>query len=280
MIEIGQTQKLVAIRRAPPGVYLGRGEMEVLLPNKYVPESLLFGEEIEVFVYTDSDDRPVATTLKPHAQVGEYACMKVVALSRHGAFLDWGLEKDLFVPYAEQQPRMAQDESHVVAVCLDERTQRVMGSSRLRQFLQPVPSEVTVGDKVALFVFRMSPLGPQVIVNECYEGLLHTDRAFATVAVGDKFDGYVLRLREDGKVDIGLRPSGAEGRADEGSILLDKLKAAGGSLALNDKSSPEAVSIALGMSKKAFKRALGRLYRERLVTLEAGSIQLVSKGKK
>lgn len=277
MIEIGQTQKLVAIRRSPPGVYLGRGDVEVLLPNKYVPEALLFGEEIEVFVYTDSDDRPVATTLKPHAEVGQYACLKVVGMSAHGAFLDWGLEKDLFVPYAEQQPRMNQDEHHVVAVCLDERTQRVMGSSRLGQFLQPPPEDVKVGDKVSLFVFRISPLGPQVIVDECYEGLLYSNLAFSKVQVGDKLDGYIHRLREDGKVDIGLRPSGAAGRADESSILREKLQAAGGSLPIDDNSSPEEISQLLGMSKKAFKRGLGRLYRERKVVLAKGQISLAKK---
>jgi predicted RNA-binding protein (virulence factor B family) len=274
MIEIGRYNRLMATRRAPPGVYLTHEESEVLLPNRHVPESLELGTEIEVFVYTDSDDRPVATTQKPHAAVGEFAYLKVIDLSDHGAFMDWGLDKDLFVPFAEQENRMQLGEQYVVAVCLDERTQRVMGTSRLTQFFETDVSGVEVRQPVELLVYRCTELGAQVLVDQRYAGLVYQSETFTPLAVGTRLQGYVQRVREDGKLDISLKPPGSAGRDGDTRALLQALEAAGGTLALHDNSSPDEIARVVKMSKKAFKRAVGNLYRQRLVELSPAGISL------
>jgi uncharacterized protein len=277
MIEIGRYNRLMATRRAPPGVYLTHEESEVLLPNRHIPESLELGTEIEVFVYTDSDDRPVATTQKPHAAVGEFAYLKVIDLSDHGAFMDWGLDKDLFVPFAEQEARMQLGEQYVVAVCLDERTQRVMGTSRLAQFFEADVSGVEVRQPVELIVYRCTELGAQVLVDQRYAGLVYQSETFAPLAVGARLTGYVQRVREDGKLDISLKPPGSAGRDGDTQALIQALEAAGGTLPLHDNSSPDEIARLLKMSKKAFKRAVGNLYRQRLVELSPAGISLTGR---
>jgi len=276
MIEIGKTNRLVAARRAPPGMYLAQDEQEVLLPNRYVPEGLEIGAELDVFVYTDSSDRPVATTQKPLAQVGQFACLSVIDVSPHGAFLDWGLDKDLFAPLPEQEARLRKGDRVVVAVCLDEHTQRVMASSRLGQFLEPPTSPPAPGAPVELLVYRQTELGAQVIVDDRHAGLVYASETFGPLAVGDRVTGYVRRLRDDGKLDISLRAPGAAGRDEDTRALLRALEAGGGQLPLHDDSTPEEISTQLGMSKKAFKRAVGNLYRQRLVRLEPGGIRLTT----
>lgn len=273
MIEIGYSQRLLASRRAPPGVYLTSGESEVLLPNRHVPASLELGTELEVFVYTDSSDRPVATTQKPHAQVGEFAALRVVDLSPHGAFMDWGLDKDLFVPFAEQEPRMQRGELHVVAVCLDEQTQRVIGSSRLARFFDEEPPEFPPDRAVELIVYRQSELGAHVVVDQRYRGLIHRVSGMPSLAVGERVTGYVRQRRPDGKLDISLEPEGALRRDLHVDRLTRAIHAAGGELALHDNSSPEEVAAALQMSKKAFKRAAGILYKQRLIALTPGGLK-------
>jgi predicted RNA-binding protein (virulence factor B family) len=272
MIEIGRYNRLLAERRAPPGVYLTHEGSEVLLPNRHVPASLELGTEIDVFVYTDSDDRPVATTQKPHAVVGEFAYLEVIDLSEHGAFLDWGLDKDLFVPFAEQESRMQRGERHVVAVCLDERTQRVMGTTRLTQFFETDVSGLEVRQAVELLVYRRTELGAQVVVDQRYAGLVYQSETFGDLEVGAHVTGYVQRVRSDGKLDISLKPQGSAGRGGDTQVLIRALEAAGGNLALHDNSSPEEIAQVLQMSKKAFKRAVGNLYRQRLVELSPAGI--------
>jgi predicted RNA-binding protein (virulence factor B family) len=273
MIEIGKYNRLIAKRRAPPGVYLALGEQEILLPNRHVPASLQMGDELEVFVYTDSDDRPVATLLKPRATVGDFACLTVLDVGPAGAFLDWGLEKDLFVPFAEQEARMQVGEKHVVAVCLDENTQRVMGVSRISKYFDSDTSKLAPGEAVQLLVFRVSELGAQVIVNQAYAGLVYHNEAFRKLQVGDELTGFVQRIRPDGKLDISLKPQGPAGRGDDTRALIDALNAAGGSLDLHDGSTPEEIARVLKMSKKAFKRAVGILYRQRRIELTETGIR-------
>jgi predicted RNA-binding protein (virulence factor B family) len=276
MIEIGKTNRLTAARRAPPGMYLARDGQEVLLPNRFVAEGLEIGAELDVFVYTDSSDRPVATTQKPAAEVGQFACLTVIDVSPHGAFLDWGLDKDLLLPLPEQEARLRKGERVVVAVCLDEHTQRVMASSRLGQFLEPPTSPPAPGAPVELLVYRQTELGAQVIVDDRHAGLVYASETFAPLTVGDRVTGYVRRLRDDGKLDISLRAPGAAGRDEDTRALLQALTASGGQLALHDDSAPEEISARLGMSKKAFKRAVGNLYRQRLVRLTPEGIQLTT----
>jgi uncharacterized protein len=276
MIEIGKTNRLTIARRAPPGLYLARDGQEVLLPNRFVPEPFEIGAELEVFVYTDSSDRPVATTQKPLAEVGQFACLTVIDVSPHGAFLDWGLDKDLFAPLPEQEGRLNKGDRVVVAVCLDEHTQRVMASSRLGQFLEPPAAPPAPGAPVELLVCRQTELGAQVIVDDRHAGLVYASETFAPLAVGDRVTGYVRRLRDDGKLDVSLRAPGAAGRDEDTRALLRALEASGGHLPLHDDSPPEAITQRLGMSKKAFKRAVGNLYRQRLVRIEPSGVRLAS----
>jgi uncharacterized protein len=276
MIEIGRTNRLIAARRAPPGVYLESDGHEVLLPNRFVPEGLVFGSELEVFVYTDSSDRPVATTQKPFAEVGEFAFLRVIDVSQHGAFFDWGLDKDLLAPLPEQEARLQKGDQAVVAVCLDEHTQRVMASTRLAQFFDTDTTDLVPQAQVDLLVYRRTELGAQVIVNSRYAGLVYSSETFGPLEVGARASGYVQRVREDGKVDVSLRPPGAAGRDEDTQGLLRALEANGGFLPLHDGSSPEEVSRLLKMSKKAFKRAAGNLYRQRLVRLSPQGIVRLS----
>lgn len=278
-IEIGKTNRMTVARRAPPGVYLEAGGREVLLPNRWVPEGIEPGAELDVFVYTDSDDRPVATTQKPHAEIGEFALLEVVDVTPHGAFLDWGLDKDLLVPIPEQDHRLKKGERVVVAVCLDEHTQRVMASSRLGQFLETSPGELAPGAEVGLLVYRVTDLGAQVIVDDRHAGLVYDSETFGELRVGDRVRGYVRRVRPDGKLDISLRAPGALGRGSETRTLLRALEQAGGFLPLHDDSPPEEISRLLGMSKKAFKRAAGILYRQRLVRLSPQGITAVARAR-
>jgi predicted RNA-binding protein (virulence factor B family) len=289
-IDIGRTNRLRAARRAPPGVYLERGGREVLLPNRFVPQDLELGSELDVFVYTDSRDRPVATTQKPHAQVGEFAFLRVVDESQHGAFFDWGLDKDLFAPLAEQESRLSKGDSAVVAVCLDEQTQRVIASTRLGQFLEPAPSSLPVAQSVGadgssgdapveLLVYRRTELGTMVIVDGRYSGLVFENETFTELAIGDRVQGYVRRRRDDGKLDVSLRAPGAAGRENDTRLLLLAIERNGGHLPLGDASAPEEISRMLGMSKKAFKRAAGSLYRQRLVRLEPLAITAIDRKK-
>lgn len=277
-IEIGKTNRLLAARRAPPGVYLESEGSEVLLPNRFA-EGIALGTEVDVFVYTDSSDRPVATTQKPHAEVGQFALLSVVDVSQHGAFFDWGLDKDLFSPHAEQESRLSKGDRAVVAVCLDEHTQRVMASTRLGQFLETDLSELAVGAPVELLVYRCTELGAQVLVNERYPGLVYRSEMFTDLSVGERTRGYVQRLREDGKVDVSLRPPGAAGRGSDTQTLVRALDEHGGHLPINDDSPPEEITRLLGMSKKAFKRAAGNLYRQRLVRLTPQGISWIDRKK-
>jgi predicted RNA-binding protein (virulence factor B family) len=273
MIEVGYYQRLRAGRQSPPGVYLTDGDGEVLLPNRLIPEGLKLGDEVEVFVYTDSEDRPVATTQKPKAAVGGFALMAVVDVTRQGAFLNWGLDKDLFVPFALQRVRMQKGDEYVIAVCFDPRTKRVMGSSKIDTLLDLSTEGIELGQKVELLVFHLSDLGAQVVVDQRYCGLVYASATYQPLKLGDTVPGYVRRIREDGKLDVGLKPAGPEALEVDAVALLAALDAAGGTLKLHDKSSPQAIAQALQMSKKAFKRALGSLYRKRLVTLGAEGIR-------
>ena len=274
MIAIGEYQLLTVIREVDFGLYLGDGEHEVLLPKKYIPHGLSTGDKLRVFVYRDSEDRPVATTLRPAAAVNEFACMEVKDLTDHGAFMDWGLEKDLFVPKREQHKPFRRGEFHIIRVLMDHRTQRLIGSSKIRAFLEKDTSGLEEGMAVQLMIWETTDLGYKAIIDGKYEGLLYREEAGELLKTGDTLDGYIYRLREDGKIDLRLNMGGKEGADTNRDKLLNVLYQQNGWLALTDKSSPEEIYETLKMSKKAFKKALGNLYREKLVVLEDEGIRL------
>lgn len=269
MIHTGRIQELTILRRTDAGLYLGDGQAnEVLLPNKYVPGHFNFGDPIRVFVYRDSEDRQVATTLPTKFALGAFAPLNVSAVTRNGAFVDIGLEKDLLVPFAEQERKLEEGRWYVVFMGLDEKTDRLFGSTRIERYLDNSALTVARGDEVELLVYGRGDLGWNVIVNGRHQGLLHHGEVFRPIAVGDRIRGFVKQVRPDHKLDITLQALGYSQYNDANAELLaKKIQQHGGFLPLTDKSPPEEVQREIGISKKAFKQALGALYKARKVRL-------------
>jgi hypothetical protein len=278
MIFIGQTNELQALRLTSVGMFLGDGEgNEVLLPNKYVPETLREGEPIEVFVYTDSEDRPVATTLEPAIQLGQFGYLRVTAVTRFGAFLDWGLEKDLLVPFREQNHRLREGQWTVVYLRLDEETNRLIGTCKVNRYLETEVVRLDEGEAVDVLVYERSDLGFNVILDNRYRGLVYANEIFQPLGIGSRVRGYVRQIREDGRIDVSLQPRGYEANVEAGTdVLLQALHKNQGYLPLTDASPPEQIYERLGLSKKTFKKALGALYRERKVRLGEDGVYLVT----
>ncbi len=276
-MELGLINKLKVTRQTENGLYLiDDEEKEVLLPNAYVTEDMTIGSEVEVFVYTDSEDRIIATTKRPKMLLEEFALLEVKAVSQYGVFMDWGLPKDLMVPYAEQIKEMHEGEKHVVFLTLDEETDRLIGSCKVNDFLYFEDIKVEAGQEVDIMFYEVSDLGVFCIVNDLYRGLVFHSDLHKNVRVGDQMKAYVKQVREDGKIDISLDPIGYKASVDPHSqLILDKLKEAEGYLAFNDKSDPEDINTEFGISKKAFKRAIGNLYKQKLIKIEADGIALV-----
>ena len=255
------------------GVELG----DILLPKRYVPADLEIGDEIEVFISLDSEDRLVATTEKPLVQAGEFASLEVIACERVGAFLDWGMPKDLLLPFSEQRRRVRVGERELVHVYLDEVSGRLVASARLNRFLAEVaPAHVKQGEAVELIIADKTDIGYRAIVDGRYWGLLYADAVFEDLERGARMSGYIRTLREDSKVDLALGASGYARVDANARKILSTLADEGGFLPLHDKSHPEKIRMALGMSKKVFKQALGGLYKKRLVQIEAEGVRLVS----
>lgn len=269
MIHTGRIQELTILRRTDAGLYLGDGQAnEVLLPNKYVPGDFKFGESITVFVHRDSEDRQVATTRETMFRLDGFAPLKVSAVTRNGAFVDIGLEKDLLVPFGEQERKLEEGRWYVVYMGVDEKTDRLYGSTRIEKHLDNTELALRRGDAVELLVYGRSELGWSVIVNGKHQGLLHNSEVFRPIAIGDHLPGFIKQVRPDHKLDITLQALGYRRYNDANVELLAKrIQQKGGFLALTDKSAPEEIQHELGISKKAFKQALGALYKARQVSL-------------
>lgn len=275
MLEIAKTQSLEVLRIAPMGLILGTDEAEVLLPRRDVPTDAEPGDTLEVFVYTDSEDRPIATTARPLAQADEFACLRVVAVSGHGAFLDWGLPKDLLLPFASQLHRLRPEQHVVVRVLFDRVSGRPVATARFQRYLQAPPANLRAGQAVSWMVYEETELGSKAIVDGAFDGLFYRTPASASPGIGTCGSGYVQRVREDHKIDLSLSPVGLAGIDDARDVLLEALEREGGKLALGDRSEPAEIHRVLGLSKKAFKRAAGALYRERRVLIADSSIEFV-----
>jgi predicted RNA-binding protein (virulence factor B family) len=277
-MEIGKYNMLEVLRRTSIGLYLGDKEgNDVLLPEKYVPRQTVVGEEIKVFIYKDSEDRIIATTLVPKIHLHEFALLKVEMANEVGAFLDMGLEKQLFVPFREQHPKMQPGKFYIVYMYLDPKTDRLVGSAKLNQFLDNKELTVQVGDEVDVLMWEPTDLGINVIINHKHKGLLYDNELFTEVEEGEIRKGYIKHIREDHKIDVQLQKAGYDNIIEPSSAaLLAKLKAAeGGFLPLNDKSGPEEIARHLEMSKKTFKKAVGLLYRKKMISLEENGIRLI-----
>ncbi len=276
-MEIGKTNKLITARSTDNGYYLTDNDgNEVLLPNAYVADDLKIGDEIEVFVYKDSEDRIVATTLKPYVQFEEFAYLKVKEVNDYGAFMDWGLPKDLMVPFAEQTEKMKEENWYLIFLLEDEQTERLIGSSKVNEFTFTTEIDVNTGDEVDLLLYNMTELGMNAIVNNMYKGLIFKSDIHKNIKPGDRIKGFVKQVREDGKIDIILEPAGYKNSIDKNSdIILSALKENNGFLNLTDKNTPEEIKRILGLSKKAFKNGLGNLYKQKIVELNEDGIKLL-----
>ena len=275
MLRIGENHTLHIVRETEPGLFLTDEEgNEVLLPNKYIPETFEIGEEIEVFVYLDHEERPVATTLEPLVKLDEFAFLKCVETTEFGAFLDWGLEKHLFVPFKEQAYPMKKGGRYLVFCYLDEDTNRLVASSKVHAFLDNSSLTVAPFEEVDLIISNKSDLGYNVIINQLHLGLIYHDDVFQEINVGDEMRGFIKKTRSDGKIDVSLQRPGYRSIEPNAQLILDKLKQNDGYLNLTDKSSPEAIHSQLGISKKSFKRAAGMLYKQRKIEIKDNGLYL------
>lgn len=265
---LGHKNRLKIIRFTAHGAILDGGDgSEILMPKKYTCEEQHPGDEVDVFVYLDASGRPVGTTETPRAEVGQFAYLKVAWTNRYGAFMDWGLTKDLFVPFREQQHHFMKDKWYIVYIYIDDRTGRIVGTSKLDRNLSEEVSGLRRGDEVKLLVWKKTELGYKVIVNDRFEGLVYGNQIFKPISIGEQLTGYVSQIRPDGKLDISLQREGRPLIEDFTTQLLSALKEAEGFLPYGDHSAPDEIKNRFHVSKKTFKRALGALYKKHLISL-------------
>ena len=277
MIEQGKTSTLKIIKRATFGLYLSddAGE-EVLLPNKYCTDEMKPGGEVEVFVYKDSEGRKVATTTSPKIFLHEFAQLEVNAVSEVGAFLDWGLDKDLMVPFREQKLKLVEGRWYIVYLDLDQKTDRLYASNRIERFLQNDVISVKEGEEVKLLIWQKTDIGYNVIINNIHKGLIFDNEIFTPLRIGDQLPGFVKKIREDGKIDVAIQATGYRKTNDANSNrILKTLSENEGFLPFTDKSSPDEIYSRFGISKKAFKKSIGALYKQKIISLEKSGIKLV-----
>ena len=277
MAEIGRFNSLIVLRSTPQGLYLDGGEHgDILLPKRYVTADLEEGTAMAVFVMRDSEDRLVATTETPIAMVGDVSALKVVSVHPTvGAFLDWGLAKDLLLPFREQSGRVREGDWVVVKICLDPKSDRIIASTRWNRVLDAGTHNFRRGQAVSIMMVDASPLGWNVLIHQKHLGLLYADEVPADVRPGTRLKGYIKQVRSDGKLDITLKPDRGARVVSLRNRILMALEEQDGFLALNDQSPPEAIRAAFGISKKVFKQTLGSLYKERVIRMENDGIHLV-----
>jgi predicted RNA-binding protein (virulence factor B family) len=276
MIKLGEYNYLEILRETEPGLYLGDEEENViLLPHKYKPEEYTIGEKIKVFVYLDNEERPIATTLDPFLQLNTYGYLHCSDVTKYGAFMDWGLEKQLFVPFKEQARPMKKGNWYIVYLYIDEKTQRLVGSSKTNHFLQNDTLTVETFQEVDILVTHITDKGANVIINGQHKGLIYIEDIFEDIRTGDKLKAFVKKIRPDHKIDVVLQPPGYRSIEPNANYIREELEAAGGFLPLHDKSDPEEIKNLLGMSKKSFKKAIGTLYKDKQIAIKEDGIELL-----
>jgi len=276
MAEIGKMNTLTVLRSSPHGVFLDGGSLgDILLPARYAARERNPGDEIEVFLMFDSEDRLIATTLRPLAMVGDFAWLRVVSSSGAGTFLDWGLPKDLFVPFREQTVKMLPGRSYMVRIYLDPVSNRICATARLDRYLDQVPGRFAVGQAVELFICARTDLGYKAIVDDTHWGMIFHKNVFRPLACGQRMQGYIQQVREDGKIGLCLTPPGHERISEVADTILAYLADHGGFMPITDKTAPEEIHALFGISKKAYKQAIGALYKARRVTIEAGGTRML-----
>ena len=278
MALIGRYNSLQVVKHTNFGLYLdGEQDGEILLPNRYIPKDIPSEDEdwLNVFVYLDSDDKLIATTEKPKVQVGEFASLKVVEVNSIGVFLDWGLPKDLLLPYSEEKRQMKAGEYVVVHVYLDKHTRRITATARLDRYLDKTPATYQVGQEVDLLVAEATDMGFKAVINNKHWGLIHKNEIFKFMRAGKQEKGFVKEIRADGKISLSLQPVGQEAASSLNAKILSKLRDNDGVLAVSDKSDPELISSLFGVSKGNFKKAIGSLYKEGKIAIHPDRIQLI-----
>jgi hypothetical protein len=267
-IELGKYNQLKIVKEVDFGLYLDGGEEgEILLPARYVPYNYEIGQEIEVFIYLDNEERLVATTLKPYVQVGEFAYLQVSWVNQYGAFLDWGLMKDLFCPFREQKRKMEVGRSYIIHTHIDNESFRIVASSKVEKYLSPEKPPYAPDDEVSLLVWQHTNMGYKVIIDNKYQGLVYDNQVFRQLEIGDSLKGYIMQVREDGKVDVALQRSGRQQTLGFADTLLKYMERNGGRCYLHDKSPAEEIYDRFKVSKKVFKKAVGDLYKRRLIEI-------------
>ena len=274
-IRLGDYNRMTVVKSVDFGLYLDGGdEGEVLLPARYVPDGCKEGDEIEVFVYLDSEERLVATTQTPKARVGDFAFLTVSWVNEYGAFLDWGLMKDLFCPFREQKMKMEKDKGYIVHVHLDNASHRIVASAKVEHYFDQSFPPYRHGDEVDLLVWQKTDLGFKVIIDNRFPGLVYGNQVFRQIHTGDRLTGYIDMVREDGKIDVMLQPTGWRMTKETADIILDYMESHGGTCPLTDKSPAEDIYQQFQVSKKSYKKAVGDLYKRRLITIEDDCIRL------
>lgn len=275
MIKIGKTNNLKVVKKVDFGLYLDGGESgEILLPKRYVDELMEVGDELDVFIYCDSEDRLVATTEKPLIEVGEFGLLKAVEVNRVGAFMEWGLQKDLLVPFREQSQEIRVGGSYVVYAFLDNATKRIVGSTKLNKYVGNRIPRYSEGDTVDILAVHKTDLGYKVIVDNLFWGMIYNNDLFDPLSPGDRIPAYVKTVREDGKIDVTLRERGGERVFQLANRIMGYLRDAGGEMALSDSSSPDEIKAVFQCSKKDFKKALGYLYKKGKIQIADGGVTL------
>ena len=275
-IELGKFNQLEVVKQVDFGMYLDGGEEgEILLPTRYVPEDCKVGDWLNVFLYLDNEERLIATTLTPLVQVGEFACLEVSWVNQFGAFLNWGLMKDLFVPFSEQKMKMQVGNKYVIHAYIDDESFRIVASAKVDRYLSKEKAPYQPGEEVNILIWQKTDLGFKAFIENMYSGLLYDSEIFQTLHTGDTLKAYIKQVREDGKIDLILQKPGFEKVDDFSKTLYHYIADHGGRIGLNDKSPAEEIYDVFGVSKKTFKKAVGDLYKKRLILLHEDGIELV-----
>ena len=274
-MKIGTYHTLRIDRITPPGAYLTDGKDDVLLPAKYIPKEAKVDDDIRVFVYRDSEDRIISTTLVPDLELHTFGYLKVKDVSSVGAFLDWGIEKNILVPFREQVGRLDVGQWCLVYLYVDEKTDRVVATNKVSKFYETMEIDLEEGQEVNLLISNSTDLGVNVVIENKYQGLIYINDIFHDVIEGDRTKGYIKTIRTDRKIDVSLRQTGLDNLESGATHIMKALEKSDGFLALHDKSAPEDIQLELQMSKKNFKRSVGILYKQKLIKLEENGIRLI-----
>jgi uncharacterized protein len=278
MVEVGKFNKLKIVKKNNKGLFLDGEEIgEIFLPLKEAPRESIIGGELEVFIYLGANDKITATTKRPFATVGQFAYLKVISVNNVGAFLDWGLGKDLLVPFRNQMQPMKEERSYVVYVYFDKVSKRIAASSKLMKYINLEPLNYKEGQKVDLIIANDTNLGFKAIINRVHWGILYKNEVFKELRKGDEIPGFIKKIRDDGKIDLSLNKAGPKKIDNLRKIILEVLKKEGGFLPVNDKSSPKLIHEFFGESKSTFKNAIGALYKKQLIDIEKNGIRLRDK---